>query len=219
MNPLRKKILDVTVKCLTYWRHTWLYNHLNRNRDYIFQESLRRQFKKADGVYFGANVFTHDPQFISIGHGTIFDDHLFLTAWENYHCIIDGEKIIQHHTPSLTIGEGCCFGAFNHLTCINKIDIGNNLLTGKWITITDNSHGNTNEETLLIDPIKRPLFSKGPVIIGNNVWIGDKATILPGVIIGDGAVVAANSVVTKDVPAYCVVGGNPAKIIKQVRKE
>lgn len=60
--------------------------------------------------------------------------------------------------------------------------------------------------------------SKGPVIIGSNVWFGDKATILPNVTIGDGAVIAANSVVTKDVPAYSVVAGNPAKIIKQVNK-
>jgi acetyltransferase-like isoleucine patch superfamily enzyme len=64
-------------------------------------------------------------------------------------------------------------------------------------------------------PIKRSLFSKGPVIIGDNVWIGDKATILPGVSIGNGAVIAANAVVTKDVPAYSVAAGNPARIIKQ----
>ncbi len=51
--------------------------------------------------------------------------------------------------------------------------------------------------------------------IGNNVWIGDKATILPNISIGDGAVIAANAVVTKDVPAYSVVAGNPARIVKQ----
>ena len=66
-----------------------------------------------------------------------------------------------------------------------------------------------------LSPTKRPITSKGPVVIGNNVWIGDKATILPGVTIGDGAVVAANAVVTKDVPSYSVVGGNPARIIKK----
>ena len=72
-----------------------------------------------------------------------------------------------------------------------------------------------NLETLHIPPIKRPIYSKGPVIIGDNVWIGDKATILPGVTIGDGAVIAANAVVTKDVPAFCVAAGNPARIIKK----
>ena len=83
------------------------------------------------------------------------------------------------------------------------------------MTICDNNHGTTDFDTLHEAPIKRKLYTKGPVIIGNNVWIGDKATILGGVTIGDGAVIAANSVVTKDVPAYSVVGGNPARVIKR----
>lgn len=82
--------------------------------------------------------------------------------------------------------------------------------------ITDNSHGETDYDSLKMLPIKRPITSKGPVIIGNNVWIGDKATILPGVTIGDGSVIAANAVVTKDVPPYSVVGGNPAIVLKLV---
>ena len=58
--------------------------------------------------------------------------------------------------------------------------------------------------------------SKGEVEIGNNVWIGDKATILAGVVIGDNVIVAANSVVTKSVPSNTIVAGSPAKIIKQL---
>lgn len=67
-------------------------------------------------------------------------------------------------------------------------------------------------------PVNRRLHSKGDITIGNSVWIGDKATILPAVTIGDGAVIAANTEVTKDVPAYSVVVGNPAKVIKQVKQ-
>ena len=62
-------------------------------------------------------------------------------------------------------------------------------------------------------PTTRPLYSKGRVSIGKNVWIGDKATILPGVTIGDGVIVGANSVVTKDIPHYKIAIGCPAKII------
>lgn len=117
--------------------------------------------------------------------------------------------------PKLTIGNNGNFGAFNHITCINHIEIGDNCLTGKWVTISDNNHGTTDFGTLHESPIKRKLHTKGPIIIGNDVWIGDKATILGEVTIGDGAVIAANSVVTKNVPAYSVVGGNPAKVIKR----
>ena len=68
-----------------------------------------------------------------------------------------------------------------------------------------------------MSPIKRDIVSKGAVIIGKNVWVGDKVSIMPNVRIGDGAIIAANSVVTKDVPPYSIVGGNPAKVIKEIK--
>lgn len=158
-------------------------------------------------------------QYMTIGDGTSFGDGVYLTAWDTYHCIQGNKDFEQHFTPCLTIGKNCHFGAHNHITCINNVTIGDNLLTGKWITITDNSHGTTDESMLHTDPIKRPLYSKGPVVIGHNVWIGDKATILPGVAIGDGAVIAANAVVTRDVPAFCIAVGNPIRIIKNKKEQ
>lgn len=143
---------------------------------------------------------------ITIGENTVFGKGLFLTAVSNYYN--------QHFNPELTIGHHCNFGAYNHITCSNKISIGDYCLTGKWITISDNNHGTSDRESLKLHPESRRITSKGPVIIGNNVWIGDKASILSGVTIGESAVIAANSVVTKDVPAYCVVAGNPAVVIK-----
>ena len=65
-------------------------------------------------------------------------------------------------------------------------------------------------------PLKRPLVSKGGVVIGDNVWICDNVCILSGVTIGNGAVVAANAVVTHDVPPYTMVAGVPAKVIKSL---
>ncbi len=157
-----------------------------------------------EGVFFCQIEMLHCPQYIHIGAGSYFDQGLYLTAW----------KKLQN-APLLTIGNYCSFGAYNHITCANKIIIGNNVLTGKWVTITDNSHGETDLSTLKMPPSTRPITSKGPVTIGNNVWIGDKATILPGVTIGEGAVIAANAVVTKDVPPFSVAAGNPAIIIKR----
>jgi len=88
-------------------------------------------------------------------------------------------------------------------------------MTGRFVLITDNNHGTLrNLEELQLRPHERPLSSKGPVKIGNRVWIGDGAKILSGITIGDAAVIAAGAIVTKDVPAGAVVGGNPAKILK-----
>lgn len=155
------------------------------------------------------------PELISIGEGTVFGDWVYLTAWDSYDCIIEGKSQRQLLSPELTIGKNCGFGAFNHITCTNKIIIGDRCLTGKWVTITDNSHGKTDWDSLQTAPIMRPIYSKGSVLIGDDVWIGDKATILPGVTIGNGAVIAANAVVTRDVPDYSIVAGNPARIIKE----
>lgn len=159
-------------------------------------------------VYFERLSLLEGAKYISIGKNSSIQRLTYLTAWDKYG--------LQQFTPEIIIGENCDIGAFNHFTCINKIVIGDGLLTGKWVTITDNSHGTTEIQTLQVAPKSRNLWSKGPVIIGNNVWIGDKATILPGVTIGDGVIVAANSVVTHDIPPYSMVAGVPAKIIKQL---
>ncbi len=116
------------------------------------------------------------------------------------------------------MGNNCSIGDHSHITAINKIIIGNNLLTGPNVLITDNSHGQNNTVAeLQVAPNQRPLYSKGEVHIGNNVWIGQNACILSGVTIGDGVIIAANSVVTHDIPAYSLAAGTPAKIIKHIQ--
>ena len=87
---------------------------------------------------------------------------------------------------------------------------------GRKIFITDNNHGSSSREMLDIVPFDRPLTSAGPVVIEDDVWIGEKVSIMPNVRIGKGAIIAANAVVTHNVPPYSVVGGCPAKIIKQL---
>ncbi len=152
--------------------------------------------------------YINGTQYFTIKERTRFGRFAVLTAWDKYED--------DTFSPSVRIGENCNFGDFLHLTCINKITIGNDVLTGRWVTITDNGHGTTDFAVLHQPPMHRSLYSKGPVTIGNNVWIGDKATILPGVTIGEGSVIAANSVVTKDIPAYSIAGGNPAQIIRKI---
>lgn len=163
----------------------------------------------------GKLMYLNGEKFISVGDNTGFGDYLSLVAWEQrYYYDSLGNKQLKLFEPQISIGSNCTFGAYNNITAINKIQIGDGFLSGKWVTITDNSHGETSKESLSVNPLKRPMVSKGPVIIGCNVWVGDKVTILPGVCIGDGVVVAANSVVTKSFPNNCIIGGNPAQIIK-----
>lgn len=134
--------------------------------------------------------------------------HATITAWQNEDN--DGKTRIS-------IGDGCHIGEYVHITASNNITIGNNLLTGSNVLITDNSHGLTDDLSVLkTAPALRPIYSKGKVVIGNNVWIGNNVCILPGVEIGDGVIVAANSCVTHDIPPYCIVAGQPARIIKNL---
>lgn len=184
--------------------HTWL-------RDNSYAIWISCKYKVPNARFQHKINKLRGLNYVTIGPGSSFGRMAVVTAWDNQ----DGRK----YTPEIRIGKDCNFGDFIHITAINKIQIGDNLLTGRWVTITDNSHGDTQLENLTTAPIKREWVSKGPVIIGNNVWIGDKATILPGVTIGDGAVIGANSVVTSDIPPYCVAGGNPAKIIKNLSQE
>ena len=111
---------------------------------------------------------------------------------------------------NIFIGNGF-FANFN-LTILDEAEVrmGDNVFIGPNVSIYTACHP-------LDAPSRNRLIEWAePVTIGNNVWIGGSATILPGVTIGDNVVVGAGSVVTKDVPANVVVGGNPARIIKHL---
>lgn len=169
----------------------------------------RRRFKHTNMPYIiGPFNNLWGAEYIELGKNVVFGKNIVLTALYK----LNG----QVFSPKINIGEGSRIGDFCHLTAINGIELGKCVLLGRFVLITDNSHGATSFDDMQIDPSIRKIVSKGPVVIGNNVWIGDKCTILPGVRIGDGAIVAANAVVTKDVPSYCVVAGKPAKVVKEI---
>lgn len=135
----------------------------------------------------------------------------------NSNCVLATHPGRYSEHPKLTIGNGSVIGEHNHITCANSITIGENLLTGRRVTITDNSHGDFVKEQLDQAPWQRPLTSKGPVKIGKNVWLGENVIVLPGVTIGDNVTVGANSVVSKDIPSNSLAVGTPAKVIKTIK--
>lgn len=114
-----------------------------------------------------------------------------------------------------------------------NIYVGDNFLTNYNVTILDVARVYVGNDVMigpntLITTVGHPLSPKGrkqrhgicqPVTIGNNVWIGGNCTVLPGVKIGNNSIIAAGAVVTKDVPDNCVVGGVPAKVIKELKDD
>jgi lipopolysaccharide O-acetyltransferase len=135
---------------------------------------------------------------------------------------------------NLTTGVGCRFDALGpkgcirfgrdvqlndyvHITGSSSVTIGDNVLIASKVYISDTSHGaysgSAEHSNPDIPPKERPLAAK-PVKIEPNVWIGEAVSVLPGITIGHGSIIGANSVVTKDVPANCIAVGNPAKVIK-----
>lgn len=122
---------------------------------------------------------------------------------------------IKYH-PRITIGDGTWIGIRNSFAAIHGITIGNNVLFAGYVHITDHSHGYEDPDA----PIKKqPLISKGPVVIEDDCWLGFSCEILSGVHIGKHSIVAARAVVTKDVPPYTIVAGNPARPVKQYNFE
>ena len=139
---------------------------------------------------------------IEVGEYTYYDD-------------IDGaerfEERVTHHYPfigdKLVIGKFCAIGrgvefvmnGANHRMC-SVTTYPCNIMGGGWEKCT---------------PRLDDLPLKGDTVVGNDVWFGQNVTVMPGVHIGDGAIIAANSVVASDIPPYCVAGGNPCRIIRK----
>lgn len=117
-------------------------------------------------------------------------------------------------SSQLSIGNNSGIGQYSRLQ--GKIDIGNNVMMGAECWIYTSNHE--------FSDINKPMIEQGykaqePVVIGDDVWIGGRVTILPGVTIGQGAILGACAVVTKNVEPYAIVGGNPARVLKYRNKE
>ena len=147
-------------------------------------------------------------KYIKIGDDFYARAGLRLEAWDSY--------LEEKLSPNITIGNKVNLGEGCHIGAIGTLTIGDNVLMGSKVFITDHQHGSTTRTDLELAPVVRPLYSRGKVTIGDNVWIGDNVVVLPGVTIGNGAVIGANAVVNKDVPEMAVVGGVPAKIIRMI---
>lgn len=178
----------------------------------ILWYSVKRKFN-----FIGKNSFIewpfklHGEKYIRIGNNFRSFSGLRLEAYDSH--------LNNYYKPRIHIGDNVSINYDCHIGCINHVFIGNNVLMASKIFITDHYHGNISADALDTPPSFRQLVSKGPIIIEDNVWIGEGVAIMPGVTVGRNSIIGANSVVTKSIAANSVVGGIPAKVIKTLTKE
>jgi len=157
----------------------------------------------------------------NLGKKTFIDKPLKLEGTKN---IFIGKKVLinkgvwlgsmpltGNSKPVLQIKDGTTLGHFNHIYATNSIIIDENVLTADRVYISDNLHDYSD---INMPIIQQQVIHKGDVHIGSGSWIGENVCII-GANIGKNCVIGANSVVTKDIPDYCVAVGAPAKIIKR----
>jgi len=167
-----------------YWRFAWL---RMRHRD-IVTEGF---------VFLGRDVRLETRR----GSGRIV-----LGRWVH---LGEGNRI-RAHEGTVRIGDKCVFGANNVVNAYLDVEIGPQTIVADWVYIVDFDHVFDDVQV----PIKDQGIVKSPIRIGADCWLGTKVTVVRGVRLGHGCVVAANAVVTADVPPMSVVGGIPAKVLK-----
>lgn len=182
-----------------------VWQKLHRIKVRILWKSVRKLLKKigeGDRVVEVPTIM--GPKHIEIGKNCFIGAGVRMEAWEKYH-----ESI---YSPEICIGDNVTLTDRCYISCVDKVVISDNVLLGRDVFVTDNSHGTFQD--IDIPPVGRMLFSKGQVTIGRNVWIGRNSTILSGVTIGENSIIGANSLVNRDIPANCMAAGSPATIIK-----
>lgn len=182
------------------------YGILGTFKMFYFYLRTKLFFRKARLIRFPIDI--RNKRNIDFGNG--------LTT--GFCCRLECFPQIATQSKLLRFGRNVQINDYVHITAAKSVKIGNNVLLASKIYISDCSHGsyagNQYDSHPDTPPDQRPLFSK-PVVIEDNVWLGEFVSVLPGVTIGKGTIVGANSVVSKSLPAYVVAVGSPAKPIKQ----
>lgn len=159
----------------------------------------------APGLNLGSNISVSPRGRMELGRDVIIGHHSSFTF-----------NPIGGNTPRITLGEGVNLGKYNDFGCSEAIIIEDYVITAPYVHITDRDHCFHDINTPIMH---QPTRTRGPVRIGRGSWLGFGVQIMSGVTIGRQCVVAAGAIVTKDVPDYCVVGGNPARIIRRLNAD
>lgn len=175
----------------------------------IHNTLIRRALPRQPYVRIHPSAHLRGLRHLQIGANFTAGRHLWLEA-------ID-EQNGKHYSPVVCIGANVIVNDDVHIAAIDRITIGNDVLIASRVFISDHLHGcydGVSSSSPLLPPRIREVRGAGPVTIGNNVWIGEMVAVLPGVTIGDGSVIGAGAVVTRDIPPASVAVGTPARVIK-----
>ena len=186
----------------------FLFRAIRASLDIFVTNDFQRKVKNKGVVDIQWPLYMQGEKYVNVGNNFRTGPGFRCECIDNYYG--------NNYCPNLQIGDFVSFGFHCHVGCVNKIIIGNYVLFGSNVLITDHNHGHFSEAEVNIPWVQRSLYVKGPTIIEDNVWVGDNVVILSGVTIGKGSVIGANSVVTKSIPAYSMAIGSPAKIIKSL---
>jgi acetyltransferase-like isoleucine patch superfamily enzyme len=192
---LKKIILTVTVIPVSFFLRItgWFYNIWGR---VYYTASLISKIKSWDtSIQCDGNIQVTGTIKVHIGERCRIGKDTELRTME---------QGAIHLSDDIRINRGCT------ITSYSNVSIGSFTIIGEYTSIRDANHGMKKNEPIRFQP-----HVSAPIQIGKDVWIGRGCCILPGVSIGDGAVIGANSVVTKDVPPYVVAAGIPAIRIKE----
>jgi len=167
----------------------------------LFYVLNRHAFKELElKAYVGRPLNMEGGKYISVRKSAIIRAQAWLLALK-----------IDDREPELTFGEGCSLGYFNHTSAARRVVLGRNVLTANGVYISDNVHTYEDIHTPIM---RQPVKFKGEVEIGDGTWLGEYACVI-GAKIGRNCVIGANSVVTRDIPDYCVAVGAPARVIRR----
>ncbi len=183
-----------------------MYNRVVRR---MFNYCIARKLSGAENISIKPNAVISGLSYISIGKNFIAGDFLKLEAVTKFRD--------QQFTPRIVIKDNVSMNDFIHIGATNYIEIGNNVLMASKIFISDHNHGayrGQDQTSPDIPPAERELTADQKVVIGDNVWIGEFVSILPGSIIGEGSIIGSNSVVNGEIPRWSIAVGSPARVVK-----
>lgn len=204
-----RRVLFLFGRLLSYLCPFSFISFISKSFGYIRTGYLTRKMREVGNkVFFYSGVQIKGPECIILGNNVSVGRNSIIATWSR----------IPGIEPKLFIGNNVGIGADSFIAVANSVTIGDDVLMGAKITVTDNSHGESSLDHLAFPPSFRPIITKGPVIIEEKVWIGDKVTVLPNVRIGARSIIGANSVVVSDIPPDCVAVGNPCTVVRQVKK-